>query len=495
MVIITHAHWQISVPSLFLVSHPQLEQVLTRRKPRAELPPHPDYDGFIRLLEAQGCFTSLERKAAYSLGEARELFDPLRSMWYARYYAHSLWERLRTGTATRNAILAWVIHNYHISRAAGVVGARIAAKAPDPSWRAFFRQDTLEEYWHCDAYYFVRHPELRVDDAAVKTYVPLPSSLAFEAHTLQLAERSPLAHLLVAYFQESSIAFYDDCLAFYRAVEREYGLTGFFGTWQQHMRLDQDHGHAVDLAGLFDTAMSVSATALDAAIAEAWLANWFLCRALDDIEAEALPDGSVRLRPPVAGGRLTPSRSSLEAGYRGGQWPGGSLLGLCKWVIAERPLTSPTVPLVPADEAVVGSALVEAAYESLSRARDHEQILHLGHLCRGLKESGIGGGEAGGFSSPWAVATAALIREAAVHPAENVVLMWVTGSALASAASDKSLGVSTEPWLRKASDMLDTVPVTEAEAGRWLTRVLQLRELLDRWFTRPDRFNPVETAF
>jgi len=491
-VAITHAHWQVSVPVSFLTSHPRLEKVLSRQLPRTELPPHPEYDGLVRLLEAQGCFTSAERKAAYTLREVRDLFDPLRSMWYARYYAHPLWERLRSGTATQNALLAWVIHNYHISRAAGVVGARMAACAPEPSWREFFRQDTLEEYWHCDAYYFVRHSGLRVGDEAVKSYVPLASSLAFEAHTLQVATRSPLTHLLIAYFQESSIAFYDDCLGFYAAVERGYGLPGFFGSWQQHMKLDQDHGHAVGLAGLFESDAIVSEVALDEALSGAWAAYWFLCRALDDIEGEALPDNDIRLRPPVTGGCLSPSRSSLEVGEVEQRWTGGSLLDLCRWQIGLRPLPAARVPLSLEDLAIVGDALVESAYVALSRARDHEQIMLLGHLCRAFGESGLRVSGTTTFASPWVVAVAALLREAAAHPVEYAVFAWVTGNALAQSADTNAPSLG---WRRRAGDFLDSIPVGESEVGWWLTRVLQFREILDRWLSNLERFDPAETAY
>ncbi len=497
--VITYAHWEVSLPRSFLAAHAPLQELLTRRRSRADLPQHPEYDDLVRLLEAQGCFTSTERYAFYPLREVRRLFDPLRSAWYAAYYAHPLWGRLRTGTATRNELLAWVIHNYHISRAAGVVGARLAATAPEPAWRAFFRQDTLEEYWHCDAFYFVRHPSLAVADDEVKGCVPLPSTFAFETHTLQVAERNPLAHLLIAYFQESSIAFYDDCLRFYEQVERAYNLPGFFRTWQQHMRLDQVHGHATGLADLFAHDTHVSAAAVDVALRDAWLAYWFLLRSLNDIEGEALADGRLRLRLPVCGGTVDPSRSSfMGESIETWSFPSGaSLADLCRGVAALgwSPGAAEAVAVTDRDAALVLTALTDACHQALSRVRDHDQIVLLGHVCQAVQQAAAAEQPSDGIDCPWAAAVASVLREASVRPTECLSLASLLGSVYGAASPPPAvMRPFTGAWVDRADRFLSHVPVAAVDADVLLTRLLQFRELLTLWLVRSDRFDSAAVA-
>jgi hypothetical protein len=496
---IGYAHWEIAVPAPFLSTHPELLEVLHGRRSRCDLPSNPAYDGFLTLLDAQGCFTSFEKQSSYRFRELRRLFDPLRSAWYALYYAHPLWQRLRTGAASMNELIAWVIHNYHISRAAGIVGARLAACAPDPSWRDFFRRDTLEEYWHCDAYYFVRHPDLKINNTDVKAYVPLPSSLAFEVHTLQVAEHDPLGHLLIAYFQESSIAFYDDCLQFYEEVERAYGLPGFFATWQQHMQLDQDHGHAKGLGDLFDTDQIVPAGVVEASLRNAWLAYWFLCQSLDDVIREARPDAQIRLRLPSWNDPQTSKSSSFFDG-RLPNWPrttGATIFDLCRWLVTEIAgprLALQSVALNERDIAYLLVGLTQASYQALSRAREHDEIVHLGNVCRALEDIAPKG-NAVLCDSPWVQVIVHLLSEASVHPVECLALAVTLGQVARQLCGQFELLIPlSERWTDQAERYLATVYMVEGNAAAFLTRQLQFYEVLERSLKRSDRFFPEDVA-
>src|SRR6185503_20799475 len=110
----------------------------------------------VTLLDAQGCF--LPEPASDSLADALAAFLPLRSVMYADYYSHPLWTRLRDGAATAGELTTWAVHNYHVSRSAGAIAARRSVRSHDDGLQPFFREDALEEYWHCDAFYFVDGP-------------------------------------------------------------------------------------------------------------------------------------------------------------------------------------------------------------------------------------------------------------------------------------------------------------------------------------------------
>lgn len=88
------------------------------------------------LLDAQGCFlpAGFER---IELPRVLELFMPIPSMLYAEYYAHPVWQRLRSGAVSNAEIVAWLVHNYHISCSAGAITARRAGTPPARSCKRF----------------------------------------------------------------------------------------------------------------------------------------------------------------------------------------------------------------------------------------------------------------------------------------------------------------------------------------------------------------------
>lgn len=292
------AHWSVTFPGSVITADETLGELFQGRAVSPERLSEQAI-GIVQLLDAQGCLLPemLDQMTAL---DVLKLFQPLRSQLYAEYYRHPVWERIRSGAASRGELEAWMIHNYHVSRSAGVIAARMASFARNGDERAFFQQDALEEYWHCDAFYFVRKADVELNAADVKAYVPLPASTGFEEHALRMGEEDPIAHLLIAYFQESSIVFHRDSEAFYDQVEQHYGIPGAFIGWRRHMSLDLDHDHAGELEARFDDRTLISREDAERAIRNAHIAQFFLLRALDEIAAHADKDNGVSLRQPSA---------------------------------------------------------------------------------------------------------------------------------------------------------------------------------------------------
>ncbi len=295
---IRFSHWELALPAGFIAGNAGIHRVLCGQASVFSVPPQSPEGQVLALLRAQGCFSELGRDDPCTLRELRRHFDKLRSLWYSQYYAHPLWPRLRAGLASRNELVSWLVHNYHVSRIAGPVAARCAVSAHANTCRDRFLRDTLDEFWHADAFYFVRHRALSMSDEHLKAYVPLPATRAFELHTLQTAERNPLGHTLIAYFQESTVHFFEDCVKFYSDVERSYGLDGFFEAWKRHMRIDLDESHAAGVSSLLDSDEVVSSSEREAALRAAWLAHSYLYDALDDIRCEERAGSEVELRQP-----------------------------------------------------------------------------------------------------------------------------------------------------------------------------------------------------
>jgi TENA/THI-4/PQQC family protein len=353
------AHWELQLPADAVDSDPEVQSLLARRS--AESLNGSTFASAIRqLFEAQGCLLK-GGSSRISLRELFRLIQPIRSRLYAIYYGHPLWALLASGQATKGQFAAWVIHNYHVSRSAGVIAARRASRADDPAARQAYRKDALEEFWHCDAFYFVRHRKLLLEPEACKAYVPLPGSRAFEDLALRAAETDGLAHLLIAYFQESSIVFRRESEGFYDRVEERFGLPGFFDGWRRHLALDIDQDHAGGLAALFDSAREVPREEANRAILCLQMAHHFLVSALDQaLSCEGDEAAAIADRQP---GRLRQAGSVFLP-----------------------------VPLVQiANETRVGvlGALCEASFEALGRADSHDEIMAAGGLAAALAKAGI----------------------------------------------------------------------------------------------------------
>jgi hypothetical protein len=379
---IRYSLWEVKLPINWVKSNPGINNLLDRKSSSAQALADPVARPLVVLLDAQGCFTK-NKKSRYSLQEVKDLFDPLRSKWYASYYAHPVWNEFRKGVASKNGLLAWLVHNYHISRAAGNVAARMASANSKNQWAQFFVQDALDEYWHCDSFYSLRELHLPdLDKEYISTSVPLPGSLAFEEHALQVAESSVLGHLLIAYFQESSIAFKSDSHNFYESVERSYDLAGFFLPWKKHIQIDVEYGHADGLATLFESNTDVSSEDFECALRNAWLAFFFLYKSLDHIMAESKYTDIIRLRS--ANNPVFSHSPSLDT-------------------------------LSVEDISYLIEGLKKSSIRALGFSREHKEIIECGRAAKQISE--IFGKEESYISSdPWCVAIVNHLNEIAFHP-------------------------------------------------------------------------------
>jgi hypothetical protein len=430
---ISFAHWKVQFPSHVIKADESLQELMATRRVR-NVPP--EDRGILALLEAQGCFLPARPERLTARAVLR-LFQPLRSELYAQYYSHPAWSRLRNGDASRGELTAWMIHNYHISRSAGVIAARMASTTPDGDLREFFREDALEEYWHCDAFYFVEQAGAMLPAADVKRYVPLPASTAFEDHALRVAEEDSLGHLLIAYFQESSIIFRQDSEQFYNAVESNYALPNAFAGWRKHMTLDLDHDHAGELEAQFDDEQIITMDAAAASIRAVQLAQFFLLQALDQIAAHAPLDDALTPRLPESFNE--PRASERPEGRAWSRAEGVYLL----------------------------HAVRDGAFRALALARTHDQIIASGRIASVLGV--IAAEDAPPPSNPWLVASRNFVVERAAEPDLLLSLARVVIDAVGDRCSElRGLCAGLEP--RKSPAQLD---------GMSEIAVKRLRELLD----------------
>jgi len=387
---VAHGLWEVKLPADWLSNHADIEALLRGDSTHPDVVSDPESSAVIALLDAQGCIIPRPLTGSVSLCALRERFDRTRGAWYAAYNAHPLWDRLRSGRASRNELLAYLVHNYHVSRTAGAVAARMASRGP-LEWRPFFAEDAREEYWHCNAYYFVQSAALGCPDDRIKAYVPLPGSTAFEQHTQQLAEHDAIAHLLVAYFQESSVMFRDAATEFYDEVSRAYQLDDFFRPWREHIGIDLAEQHAAGLAALF-TDRVVDAESAARSLALAWTAFFFLCASLDDVLGQAQPGDTIVLRDPES---------------------------FATTAVRERP-DSDLSAIARHDLPHIVAAVCRTALLALGCGREHDEIMIAGRVHERL----AGAPQPDVLpASPWTLAIGNLLAESAARPLEWAALI------------------------------------------------------------------------
>jgi hypothetical protein len=385
---IAFAHWRVSIPLRVLHDDCALANLL------AGHPVHPrdigvSHTGIIQLLEAQGCFLPTMPQLLTAKG-LLALFQPIRSQLFAQYYAHPVWKRLRSGKATRAELHAWMLHNYHISRCAGPIVARMATHTSEVADKKFFCADVLEEYWHYDAFFRVEECTVGHSHDALQRYVPLPASTAFEDYALQTAEHLPLGHLLINYFQESSIAFAAASNAFYDCVEREYGIAGAFVGWRQHIALDLKHAHVTGLSERFSDTWVVGAQEARNTLRAVHIAHFFLMSALDEIAAHAQVEDALTMRQPEN-------------------------------VITRSPVGPSGMP--PEQATYLLRAVKRAVFCALAHAREHAPILALGKIAAHFAQVDITCTDPEGCPWPWVGACATFVIERAVEPTVCLVLL------------------------------------------------------------------------
>lgn len=431
--LIRYAHWELRLPQQPVDASNILTRLVTDRL--VDEAPEPEVRGVIQLLSAQGCFLPAVPEQL-GLRDLYRLLQPIRSELYAAYYAHPLWTRLREGSASTGEFAAWALHNYQISRSAGPIAARMAQQPIDGALREAFRADALEEYWHCDAFYFVKRGRLPLDPTRAKAYIPLPGVRAFEDVALRAAETDWLAHLIIAYFQESSIIFGDASERFYDDIERNYDLSGFFRGWRRHLALDRDHGHAEGLAALFDDDRIVSRAAVETSMRSLQLAHHYLVAALDQIlEAPDEFEDAVEDRQP--------DRIAVARDYD------------------ETPIAALPLAFWP----YLRSKLEDAAFSALAQSRGHDEIMAAGILAAVLHNAVR---PVSDLDNPWLAALGNFV----VEQAGDLRILLSLATDLLAACEMMPLGREAQAKLASAQTALGPARTPDLSVARF-----QMREL------------------
>src|SRR5579864_7475915 len=140
---LNYSFWTLNIPKRWIDNTAGLLKLLER-----DIPVHsiteksPELQGLLTLLKLQGCFSYPDDRSSYTLKEVKQLFESVCSYWYAQYYSHPLWQRLRDGTLSRNGLLAWLIYNYHVARSVGTSASRCAIHVPHVDLKSTFLSNT-----------------------------------------------------------------------------------------------------------------------------------------------------------------------------------------------------------------------------------------------------------------------------------------------------------------------------------------------------------------
>ena len=335
-------------------------------------------DKLLALLRAQGCL-SVPEKENYSSDEIFEIFNGVSLNWYLEYYEHELWNKLRSGQSSKNELVTWLIHNYHVSVNAGITHARMGAVSNDITISDEHKKCSLEEYWHANSFYFVKGAGLVLENKDIKEYIQLSSSYAFQIHLRYLAEYDHLAYTLVSYFQERTIMFHEDCERFYKSVERAYDAPKLFDGWRKHINLDIELDHRNKRSEIVSGFEETSDDKLKKSINNARKAASLLVASLDDVIKHADSSAAITLRLPYDGGvsdvniaaMASKLNFALSQGLQG-------LVGVIDEMIAQYEKTVRPNINVP----FLHNAIHQSAFIFLGRSRYHDEIMVAGDLAK-----------------------------------------------------------------------------------------------------------------
>jgi hypothetical protein len=464
----------LSLPTSFVAGEPTLSAILRGDPVTVGLEPSTALRHALSALWQQGCFRfrSPEQLSRHQLFEA---FEPLANRWYATYFDHPIWGRLETGKASKGELLGWVLHNYHVSRSAGGTDARCAVARGDQAARSRFAENAIDEYAHCDDYFFVRHPRFAVPDEQVKRAVHSPGSLAFDQNMLRLAERDCVAHALVSFFQENSIQFYGDIVTFYKRIEDAYGLDAFFEPWVAHMNLDRDGAHAPRLGEFLRSAEMISGADADEAIFGAAVTVHFLLAALDD--ALEVPLGEPKVRLPVGSGRLCGTLVEAALGDINVEMAARDPVRIARQISALAPSRNPVWRRTESD--FLAQTIAECAFRGMSVADGHDEAVAVGRLAECLRERFCAEQSRRAYFGmrprPWCIAVANLLVETSGRP--EVLLGCISYVARRVGAETCGLDAAA---IEAYEGLAVKIELGERETERVATRLLQLEELLER---------------
>ncbi len=222
----------------------------------------------ILLLSHQGCLVPESRQDTYHLSEVKRLYISFCNEWYGRYYSHAIWEAMRGREIPISILRQWISRTYFLSRFAGVTASAASLNSPYPTVRQAFKKSAIEEYSHCQDYYYPPtqlFPESLNYSGSIE---PLASFLAFDQQMLYIAKTDWLGHLFVALFQERTAKFRDGANQLYSRIEEQLGINGLFDGWRTHISYDEEHSHEDDLDQLFDQDIFISCEQLQCAFEE-----------------------------------------------------------------------------------------------------------------------------------------------------------------------------------------------------------------------------------
>lgn len=513
VVSISHGFWATDLPAAWVAATPVMQRFLDRRLSVEDLgAADRSVQAVVTLLEAQGCLSFADDQDTYSLIQVRELFEQLSAAWYGRYYAHPVWDRLRDGSLSPNAMVSWLLYTYHLSRSAGMSAARSATFLRRPGLRGVFARSALEEYSHCEDFFFVRHPNLRVTDRQVHEAVQLPSCVAFDQQMLRMAEDDWLGHVLAALFQENTAAFHRPATEFHALVSRNYRLGDYFSHWERHVLLDLGESHADQFSALLNSAEQVPRSSLVYSLHDAWITYQFLLGALDDIMASDRDDDLLCLRLPFDHAALNIDKNPLTAPYLDSQekWAAFAEAGTparC-WTQLDH-LRLPMLPITlrsscwgslrPVDHEFLQVDVARTITRAMSFARGHHEVLLFGRLATEALEA-VGHLSPEPFEdqrqprSHHTMALANFLRELSASPIE---FAFALHHAVSLTTVDTAEVVGS--WLPVGRDaaaaireFLRGTQPARAQFDRMVTLALQLNELYLRWASRSAHAEPVD---
>lgn len=370
---LTHSFWELSVPGSSLRDASTFEAFLARKIPVGELD-HTDREvgGLISLLAAQGCLTFDGARQTYARAEVDFIVQSAINSWYGTYYRHPFWQELIACRVSKAQLFGWLLRTYHLSRSVGATAARGAIHSSSTEARATFLKNSLEEYAHCQDYYLPVHTAFGLDEPEVTSFVPFPSSTAFDHQMGIIAEDDWLAHAIVALFQEQTTTYRANAYSLYDLVAKAYGLGDFFESWKAHVGYDVAESHADEFRRLIRH-RSVPRARLTGSLRAAATTVEYLIGALDELASLPQHAEIHELRPSRPLGRSPPStrdwslpdhsRDLAKAGSSSGK-------------VAELAAAA----LNPARFAPI-------MLRAMSRAERHGDVIHFGHALLQLTDS------------------------------------------------------------------------------------------------------------
>lgn len=488
---IRHPLWAVSLPKGWVDDAPGVRSLLERRVSAYEIAGiDSQVDALIALLRYEGGLAFSDTEPAYTLRQIREIFVPLILEWYGHYYSHPIWNMLRAGTLGQSGLIAWIVHNYHMSRSVGMTAARAATHYSKPSLKRIFLKSALDEYAHCEEYYLAQHAGLDLTSQDLQRYLPLPASLAFDLQMLRIAEEDWLAHVLVGLMQEFTARFVSHYEAFYQDVASAYGLGNFFDRWLAHTRLDLNYGHAEDFSLALDSDEEIAREPLERSLHNTWCVYQYLYTALDEAVLAGEVGGALRL-PDLVGKDSPEPRTTFLYGVDA-DLP--RILSARTYAELNSALSVGRFPAIRMaghiirDLEFMRNDLGRSVVRALSTSSTHSDVLMFGRLLESWTNPetedplSLVGDSYIGDPAPGALAICNLVRESASFPVTCAALLLLIETEM----TNPEAGAERQPALPIGAhgileENLSRRPISETSRTECAIVLLQLRELIESW--------------